>query len=96
VLSQAVYIAPWFALLTLFRTEKKQRNKETKKEKKRKEKRKEKKKVKRQYSTDRNSNSLKSFQTLAKQRKIKLNQLVSAVLCGSVSIINFVPCKITT
>lgn len=43
-----------------------------------------------------NSNSLKSFQTLAKQRKIKVNQSVSAILCSLVSIINFVPCKITT
>lgn len=52
--------------------------------------------MKRQYNADKNSNSLNSFQTLAKQHKITVNQSVSAVLCGSVSIINFVPCEITT
>lgn len=93
---QAVYIALCFALLTLFRTKKNKETKKRKRKKKRKEKRKEKKKVKRQYNADRNSNSLNSFQTLAKQRKIKVNQSVSAVLCGLVSIINSVLYKITT
>lgn len=78
----------------LFRTKK---NKETKKQRNEKEKKRKKtKKTKRQYNAHRDSNLPNSFLTLAKQRKIKVNQSVSAVLCGLMSIINFVPCKITT
>ena len=52
--------------------------------------------MKRQYNAAKNSNSLNSFQTLAKQRKITVNQSVSAVLCGSVSIVISTPYDITT
>ena len=55
---QAVYIAPWFALLTLSVSLK---DRATNKEKDKKIK-----KTKRQYNADKNSNSLKSFQNSSK------------------------------
>lgn len=54
------------------------------------------KKTKRQYNADKNSNSLNSFQTLVNQHQITVNQSLSAVLCGSVSIIITALTDITT